>query len=108
MSEPPSPGIPPSNLAVTLRIKVRPNLVGKMRVIAHDLTTASRHEDGCLFYTISQSKEDESLFLISMIWRDEESYRKHAESPYVRAFGHEIARELLEKRVVKQLWHALG
>jgi quinol monooxygenase YgiN len=43
-----------------------------------------------------------------MVWFDEESYQKHAGSPYVRAFMNEIAREILEKRVVTDKWHSLG
>jgi len=100
--------IPRSNLVVTLRLKVKPRSVNKMRVIAHDLIAASRVEDGCILYLITESADDETIFFIYMVWRDEESYKKHTESPYVRAFSNEIAREILEKRVVTDKWHSLG
>ncbi len=97
-----------SNVVVTVRIKVRPRSVNKMRVIANDLIAASRGENGCIHYIITEAQDDETDFFIYMVWRDEESYKKHAESPYVRAFEHEIAREILEKRVVTEKWHSLG
>lgn len=98
--------VPPSSLIVTVRLKVKPRSVEKMRVIAHDLMTASRGEDGCILYHIVQSAEDDTLFLLYMVWRDAEAYRNHAASPYVRAFDHEIAQEILEKRFQMEKWHA--
>jgi quinol monooxygenase YgiN len=100
--------IPRSNLVVTVRLKVKPRSVSKMRVIAHDLIAASRGEDGCVLYLFTESVDDETKFFIYMVWSDEESYKKHAESPYVRAFSNEIAREILEKRVETDKWHSLG
>jgi len=97
-----------SSIVATVRIKVKPMSVAKMGVIAHDLMAASRTETGCLFYQITQSRDDETLFFIYMVWRDEESYRRHTTSPYVRAFDHEIAREILEKRFAVEKWHPLG
>ena len=102
------PIITRSDVVVTVRIKIKPRSVNKMRVIAQDLIAASRGEDGCILYLITEAQDDETDFLIYMAWRDEESYKKHTESPYVRAFEYEIAREILEKRVVTQKWHSLG
>jgi quinol monooxygenase YgiN len=99
--------IPRSYVVATVRIKVKPLSVAKMQVIAHDLMTASRTEDGCLLYQITQSQADVTLFFIYMVWRDEESYRKHAAAPFVRAFDHEIAHEILEKRFSIEKWHSL-
>ena len=100
--------IPRSNLIVTLSLKVKPQSVSKMRVIAHDLIAASRGEDGCVLYLITESADDETKFFIYMVWLDEDAYKKHAESPYVRAFSNEIAREILAKRVMTDKWHSLG
>jgi len=100
--------IPRSYVVATVRIKVRPHSVAKMRVISHNLMEASRTEDGCILYQITQSQDDETLFFIYMVWRDEESYKNHAAAPYVRAFDHEIAREILEKRFVVEKWHSLS
>jgi quinol monooxygenase YgiN len=97
-----------SRLVVTLRIKIRPHAVAKMRFVAHDLMTASRTEHGCILYDIVQSRDDETLFFLYMVWRDEESYRRHAASPYVRAFDNEIAREIQEMRFTTEKWCPLG
>lgn len=94
-------------MVATVRIKVKPLSVSKMRILAHDLMTASRSEEGCLLYQITQSQADETLFFIYMVWQDEEAYRKHAAAPFVRAFDHEIAREILEKRFSIEKWHSL-
>jgi len=100
--------IPRSHVVITVRMKVKPASVSKMRVMAHDLITASRTEDGCIFYIITESQADETLFFLFMVWRDEEAYRRHSASPYVRAFSNEISREILEKRHSVEMWHSLG
>jgi quinol monooxygenase YgiN len=100
--------IPRSNVVITVRLKVKPAFVSKMRVLAHDLMTASRTEDGCILYIMTESPVDETLFFLFMVWRDEEAYKKHSASPYVRAFSNEISREILEKRHSVEKWHSLG
>jgi quinol monooxygenase YgiN len=100
--------IPRENVVVTVRMKVKPAFVSKARVMAHDMTAASRTEDGCILYIMTQSREDETLFFLFMVWRDEEAYRNHSASPYVRAFDNEISREILVKRHTVEKWHSLG
>lgn len=99
---------PGNSLAVTVRLKIRPSSAAKMQVVARDLITAARTEDGCIQYDILQSHDDETLFFVSMVWRDEEAYRNHAASPYLRAFDSGIAHEILEKRFTAEKWHPLG
>ncbi len=103
-----NPALPKTNLVVTLELRIRPRSLQKTLVIAHDLTDSSRKEDGCITYLISQSLDDPSRFLIFMVWRDADAYHRHAESPYVRAFANEIAREILEKRGASEQWHSVG
>jgi quinol monooxygenase YgiN len=100
--------IPRSNVVITVRMKVKPAFVNKMRVMAHDLMTASRTEDGCILYIMTESQGDESLFSLFMVWRDEEAYKRHSASPYMRAFDNEISHEILEKRHTVEKWHSLG
>jgi quinol monooxygenase YgiN len=100
--------IPRTNVVITMRFKVKPSFVSRARVLAHDMMTASRTEDGCLHYIMTESREDETLFLLFMVWRDEEAYGKHSASPYVRAFENEISHEILEKRHTVEKWHSLG
>jgi quinol monooxygenase YgiN len=100
--------IPRTNVVITMRFRVKPAFVSRARVLAHDMMTASRTEDGCILYIMTESREDESLFLLFTVWRDEEAYEKHSSSPYVRAFDNEIAHEILEKRHTVEKWHSLG
>ena len=100
--------IPRTNVVITLRFRVKPAFVSRARVLAHDMVTASRTEDGCILYIMTESREDESLFLLFTVWRDEEAYEKHSYSPYVRAFDNEISHEILEKRHTVEKWHSLG
>jgi len=93
---------------MTVRLKVKPRSVNKMRIISQDLISASRSEEGSILYLFNESRDDETEFFICMVWRDEESYKKHAASRYVRAFDNEIAREILEKRFAMEKWHSLG
>jgi quinol monooxygenase YgiN len=100
--------IPRSNVVITVRMKIRPSFVNKMRVMAHDMMTISRTEEGCILYIMTESLEDENLFFLFMVWRDEETFRNHSASPYVRAFENEISHETLEKRDIIEKWHSLG
>jgi quinol monooxygenase YgiN len=99
---------PRSNYVVTARFTVRPDAVGRMRVITHDLTTASRAEHGCILYLFSESLEKEGEFSLIMIWRDEAAYRRYTASDYVRAFTSNLASGMLEKPPVFEAWRSLG
>jgi quinol monooxygenase YgiN len=99
---------PRSNYVVTSRFVVRPESVNTMRVITHDLTTASRAENGCILYHFAESTEKEGVFSLVMIWRDEASYQRYAASDYVRAFTSNLATGMLEKPPVVEKWRSLG
>ena len=99
---------PRSNHGVTVRYTVHPEEVSRMRVITHDLTSASRAEKGCVLYHFSESAEKEGVFFLIMIWRDEAAYRHYAASDYVRAFTSILAAGMLEKPPVVEKWRSLG
>lgn len=99
---------PRTNYVVTARFSVRPEAVSRMRVLAHDLTTASRAEQGCILYHFAESTEHEGVFSLFMIWRDDGSYRRYAVSDYVRAFSSNLAAGMLEKPTVFSTWRSLG
>jgi quinol monooxygenase YgiN len=82
--------------------------VSRMRVLVHDLTTASRAENGCILYLFSESAEKEGEFFLIMIWRDEASYQRYATSDYVRAFKSNLASGMLERPPVVGKWRSLG
>ena len=79
-----------------------------MRLIAHDLTTASRAEDGCIMYLFSESVDVKNHFFLYMIWRDEDAFNRYGDIPLVRAFDSGIAKELLKEPYTIETWHSLG
>jgi quinol monooxygenase YgiN len=99
---------PRSNYVVTTRFTLRPDAVSRMRVLTHDLTTASRAENGCILYLFSESLEKEGEFFLIMIWRDEANYRRYTASDYVRAFTSNLTSGMLEKQPVFKMWRSLG
>lgn len=99
---------PRSNYVVTARFILRPDFVSKMRMITHDLTSASRAETGCILYHFAESIEKEGVFFLSMIWRDEASYQRYATSDYVRAFTSTLSAGMLERPPVVEKWRSLG
>lgn len=99
---------PRSNYVVTARFVVRPDSVNRMRVLTHDLTTASRAERGCVLYLFSESRETEGIFFLISIWQDEASYQRYAATDYVRAFTANLASGMLEKPPAYAKWRSLG
>ena len=99
---------PRSNYVVTTRFTIRPDFISRMRVLTHDLTTASRAENGCILYLFSESAEKEGEFFLIMIWRDEATYQRYAGSDYVRAFTSNLSSGMLEWPPVMAKWRSLG
>ena len=99
---------PRSNFVVTARYRIRPDSVKTMRVIAHDLTTMSRAEAGCILYHFSESTELPGIFSLLMIWRDESGYQRYVATPYARAFNRTLSQEMLAEPPVIELWRSLG
>ena len=99
---------PRSNYVVTARFVIRPDSVNNMRVITHDLTSTSRAEQGASCTISAESAEQEGIFSLIMIWRDEASYRQYASSPFVRAFNSILSQGMLTEPPVIETWRSLG
>jgi quinol monooxygenase YgiN len=99
---------PRSNFVVTVRFVTRPESAGRMRLITHDLTTASRAEQGCILYHFSEAADAEGVFFLFMVWKDDTSYRRYAASEYVRAFSSILSSGMLERPPVTEKWRSLG
>ena len=84
------------------------NLRNRMLVITHDLTTASRAEEGCVLYHFVKYMEKEGVFSLFMIWQDEASYERYAESGYVRAFNSILSGGMISGSPVIEKWRPLG
>ena len=99
---------PQSQFIVTVAFNVKPEHISRMRLIAQDLTTASRAEDGCILYLFSESREKLNRFFLYMIWRDEEAFNRYGDMPLLRAFDSGIAKELLKGSYTIDTWESLG
>lgn len=99
---------PRSNYVVTARFAIRPDSVACMRVIAHDLTTASRAENGCILYHFAESADREGVFFLTMIWRDEAAYQRYTASDEMRVFLSILSEGMLENPPVYETWRSLG
>ena len=97
-----------TNHLVTLTIQVKPSFISRMRILAHDLITTSRSEDGCIIFFIAESLETKGLFLITSAWRDKDAYEKHRASPYVRAFESQIVPEILREPARISSWQKIA
>lgn len=103
-----APLSPRSPVVVTARYPVRPESANRMRVITHDLTAASRAEEGCIRYHFAESVEKEGVFSLFVIWRDDASYKRYAGSDYVRAFNSILFAGMLSGAPVIEKWRPLG
>jgi quinol monooxygenase YgiN len=54
--------------------------------IATKLVAATRAEEGCLFYTLYQSTENPSEFIIYEEYKDDAAFEAHAASAHFAAF----------------------
>jgi quinol monooxygenase YgiN len=97
-----------SPFIVTVTFSVKPRYISRMRLIARDLTLASRVEDGCLLYQFAESREMKNHLLLYMIWKDEEAFNRYGDLPLVRAFDSGVAEELLTEPYVITTWSLLG
>lgn len=102
------PSIPLTGHIVTLTLRVNPAFIDRMRVIAHELSVSSKNEDGCIAYITAESVDTLGLFLIASVWRDNDAYKMHRYSPYVRAFESQIAPQVHHEPVSSKVWRKLG
>lgn len=62
---------------------------GKTEVLGQQLMSliaTSRHEPGCLAYTVHQGRDEPNEWFIHEVWRSPEDLAAHLERPYVKAF----------------------
>ncbi|MDD1683090.1 MAG: antibiotic biosynthesis monooxygenase [Methanoregula sp.] len=103
-----APVFPRSNVVVTARYPIGPESANRMQVITHDLTTASRAEEGCVLYHVAESMEKEGVFSLFMIRQDEASYERYAGSDYVRAFNSILSGGMISGSPVIEKGRPLG
>jgi quinol monooxygenase YgiN len=68
------------------------------------LLAASRAENGCLRYTVSEDTEQHHYFIFTEIWQDEASLHQHESSAHLAQFKQEIGRWIVEREKT-QVYH---
>ena len=84
-------------LAVTWTAK--PGNEGTVRSILEQLGEASRQEPGCITYTAHINPDNPREFFIYEMYRDNDGFEAHQESPHFKELVLEKAIPLLEERV---------
>ena len=95
-------------ITVTVTMKSNPHLHQRLKQVAVDLTDKSRAEDGSIAYYWQQSLEDPNTFLLYMIWRDEDAFNRHVQSPHVKEFDDALGAVLLSEPYVLTRWEQLS
>ena len=72
---------------VSARVAVKEGQEKTFIEIASKLVTATRAEEGNLFYTLYQSTENPSIFIFYEEYKDEAAFEAHANSAHFAAFA---------------------
>lgn len=107
MISPPDAGLSKDARIVTVSLKVKPDQIPRMYTISHELTAESRKEEGCLFYQVTESRNNPGRFHLYMVWRDEGAFRRHLATTHVKNFDSVQARELLSEPYQMERWNTI-
>lgn len=77
-------------LLVQAQISVFPHLHDDFLVELHRLANASRQEEGCVSFTLSELLDDPHTFIMLEQWQDEKALVSHVRSLHVAHFGRAI------------------
>lgn len=88
-------------IMINVFLKVAPQKRAAFLTFAKELVTASRQDEGALFYDCLESVETENEFMIIEHWRDQRSVDQHNETPHLKKFVQEANTYLTEDFVIK-------
>ncbi len=74
-----------SNLNVVAIIEAKPDAVDEVRAALSTLVTATRTEEGCVSYQLSESLAAPGTFVVVETWRSKADLDEHASTPHVQA-----------------------
>lgn len=74
-----------SNLNVVAIIEAKSDAVDEVRAALRLLVTATRTEEGCVSYDLSESLAAPGTFVAVETWRSEADLDEHSRSPHVQA-----------------------
>ncbi|MBJ8341140.1 antibiotic biosynthesis monooxygenase [Antrihabitans sp. YC3-6] len=74
-----------SNLNVVAIIEAKPDGVEAVRSALSTLVVATRAEEGCVSYELSESLASPGTFVVVEVWRSQADLAEHAESAHMKA-----------------------
>ena len=87
---------------VVARVAVKEGYEAAFIEIASKLVAATRAEEGCLFYTLYQSTENPSVFIIYEEYKDDAAFEIHADSAHFAEFAEAINDMMAGELVIEQ------
>jgi len=78
-------------IVVAAKVTVLPGKRDAFIQAAQPCIAATRREEGCLFYTLYGSTENENQLLYYEQWTSRDALQRHLESAHMAAFGTAIA-----------------
>lgn len=83
------------NINLTVIIRSKPAHTAPLEVLLQNLVANSTKEEACIQYELHHSTEDENIFILHEIWKDQQGLDLHNQEPHLIAFGKAVA-ELVE------------
>jgi quinol monooxygenase YgiN len=78
--------MPDSNVLLVARFRAKAGKEEEVGNILESAVEPTRAEEGCVFYYLHQIKEEKGHFLFYECFRDEEAFKVHVETPYIKGF----------------------
>jgi quinol monooxygenase YgiN len=79
-----------THMKTTALLKARPGKVGELVALLRDLASHSRSEPGNLRWDLWQDQQDETTFIIDVVYEDIDSMRAHRATPHFQNYASRI------------------
>jgi quinol monooxygenase YgiN len=78
--------MPDSEVMLVARFNAKAGKEKEVENILVSLVEPTRAEKGCVFYHLHRVKEEKGHFLFYECFRDENAYKAHVDTPYIKGF----------------------
>ncbi|MFC9356053.1 putative quinol monooxygenase [Rhodococcus sp. NPDC057014] len=83
--------------------EAKPEAADDVRTALSPVISATRAEEGCVNYTISESQASPGSFIVVETWNSQEDLNRHARAPHMKAAIEAIGSHLAAKPVIHPL-----
>jgi quinol monooxygenase YgiN len=87
------------NLTVVAKVVAKRGAVEQVRGELLKLIEPTRHEQGCIAYTLHQDNDDPAIFIFHEIWQDQDCLSAHIKSDHFKSYVNAVD-GLLEGKAV--------